>query len=204
MGKKSGGDEAKRARRDEQQRQARIREGTSRVNGIFGKNFSPDFFANRRGAFLNWATPQLDQQYGDAQKELTFSLDRSGLLDSTVRGDKVSQLQRLYDTQKQGIADKAVAEETGARNAVEDARGNLISTLNATGDAEGAASSALNRASALTQPAAYSPLSQMFGDFTAGLGAYYAQQKSQQLQQLATGGGGAQLYSPGSGSVKVT
>lgn len=264
MGKDNGSDEAAKARADEEARQARIRQGTTRINTIFdggktvtgavgagaydptktyynadGSTWAPQagalekimtggggggggrdgdhtsnpvrtifkpisdaiqfataqkkglysgattstgfndaFFNGRRDAYSNYATPQLEQQKNDAGKQLTFSLDRGGLLDSSVRGEKQSDLQRLYDTQKQAVADKALSYETTARNSVEDARANLISTLNATGDAEGASKSALARSQALSAPPAYDPLGQLFTDFTNGLGMQAAQERS--------------------------
>lgn len=232
FGGDDGSDEAAKARRAENARQARIRLGTSRVNSIFdggaygtdklaeGAAFDPNatyydgagnpltglsrrafdkrldevdgifagsksntgfddnFFAGRRQAYMDYATPQLEDQYGNAQKQLIFSLDRGGNLDSTARADKMSELQKLYDIQKQQVADKALSSETQARNSVEDARSNLISMLNVTGDAEGAASSALARSEALSAPAEYSPLSQLFVDFTNGLGTQAAQERA--------------------------
>ncbi len=164
--------------------------------------FDDNFFKSRRDAYTNYAMPQLDQQNNDASKQLTFALDRGGLLDSSVRGQKLSDLQRLYDTNKQAVADKALSYETGARNSVEDARSNLIATLNATGDAEGAASSALARSKALSAPAAYDPLGQVFTDFTNGLGIQAAQERSY------AAGGPKPLYNTGlfgtSGRVSVT
>ncbi|MCY0148306.1 hypothetical protein OEG84_11440 [Hoeflea sp. G2-23] len=178
MGGKSGGNEAALARADEQARQEKIREGTTRVNDIFGQNFNDDFFKGRRDAFLDYNTPQLENQYNDAQKQLTFSLARGGNLNSSARGEQLGKLQTLYDTNKQSIADQALQQENQARTAVEDARSNLVTTLNATGDAEGAANSALTRASALSQPGTYSPLGQLFVDFTSGLGTQAAAERS--------------------------
>lgn len=164
--------------------------------------FNNDFFDARKQAYLDYADPQLQDQYGNANRQLTFSLARSGLLDSSARGEKLGELQKLYDTQKQGIADKALSYETGARNSVEDARANLIQTLNATGDAEGAANSALARSQALSQPDAYSPLGQLFTDFTNGLGIQAAQERSY------AAGGPKPLYNTGlfsnAGRVSVT
>lgn len=202
MGKKGGGnDEAKRAREEEERRQARIRDGTKRIGDIFGKNFNDEFFDNRQKSYVDYATPQLEDQYGDAQKQSTFALARSGLLDSTVRGEKAGELQKLYDLQKQKIGDDALSYGTQARNSVEDARANLISTLNVTGDAEGAANAALTRSSALSQPVAYSPLTQLFSTFTNGLGQQAAMERS------ASYGGPAPRYNTGlfgnTGSVKV-
>lgn len=164
--------------------------------------FNNDFFDARKQAYLDYADPQLQNQYRDANRQLTFSLARSGLLDSSARGEKLGDLQKLYDTQKQAIADKALSYETGARNSVEDARANLIQTLNATGDAEGAANSALARSQALSQPDAYSPLGQLFTDFTNGLGIQAAQERSY------AAGGPKPLYNTGlfsnAGRVSVT
>jgi hypothetical protein len=175
---KKGGGEAARAREDEQARQQRIRAGTERVNSIFGENFNDDFFGGRRQAFLDYATPQLDDQFNKTQRDLTFSLARSGMLNSSMRGQRFGELQRLYDTNRQQIADQALQEETTARNAIEDARGNLISTLNATGDAEGAANSAITRATALSRPNAFSPLANLFSNFTNTLGIQAAQERA--------------------------
>lgn len=193
FGGKGGGNEAAQARADEQQRQSRIRQGTSRVNGIFDSEFNNDYFKGRKEAYLGYATPQLEDQYDKAGKELTFALARSGQLDSSVRGQKMGELQKLYDLNKQQIADQALAHEGQARSAVEDARGGLIATLNATGDAEGAANSAITRSSALSQPAAYSPLGQLFVDFTNGLGIQAAQERA----EAASGGSYRAPYNTG-------
>jgi len=166
------------ARYEEDARQQRIREGTERVNGIFEGNFNPDFFTNRKQSFLDYATPQLEDQRSAAEKELTYSLARAGTLDSSIRANKFGELQKLYDTNKQQIADKALSYETDARNNVENARSGLLSTLNATGDAEGAANSSLSRAAALSAPEAFSPLSQLFASFTSALGTQAAQEKA--------------------------
>lgn len=194
MGGKSGGGEAAQARADEEARQARIRAGTTNINSTFDSQFTDDYYKQRRNAYTNYATPQLEDQYADAQKQLTYALARGGLLDSSIRGSKLGELQQQYALQNQDIADKALASETDARNAVEDSRANLISTLNATGDAEQAASTAISRASALSQPAAYSPLASLFADFTDALGTQAALSKA---NSYAGSGTGATNYTTG-------
>lgn len=171
MFSKGGGDGgAAQARQAQQNRQNAIQGGTAQINGILDGQFTPDFYTGRRQAYLNFATPQLDDQYADARKQLTFSLDRSGLLDSSARTEKEAELQKTYDTNKRAISDRALGYENQARTAVEDARANLTSMLSATGDAGGAVSSAISRAGALSSPDAYDPIGQMFGTFTGALG----------------------------------
>ena len=174
-----GGDkEAERARKEEQARQQEIRQGTRRVNNIFDNQFDKPFFREQRRNFIDYANPQLENQYGDAQKELTFSLARGGNLDSSTRGEQVSELQKLYDLNKQKVADDARAYATTARQNVEDARSGLITTLQATGDAQGAANQAISRAGVLSQPPSYNPLTDLFAQFTSGLGTQAALEKA--------------------------
>jgi hypothetical protein len=141
--------------------------------------FGGDFYEDRAKAFVDYATPQLESQRSDAAKDLIFALTRSGNLDSSSRATKEGELQKLYDTQYQGILDQGQAYANTARTNVEDARSDLIKTLNATGDAEAASSGAINRAAALSAPDTYSPLSQLFADFTATLGTQLAMEKAE-------------------------
>ena len=194
---KSSSREADMARADEQARQAQIRDGTQRVGAIFDDQFDDNFFEQRKKAFLDFATPQLEDQYGDAQKQLTYALARGGNLNSSVRGEKSAELQKQFDLNKQQIADKALTTSTDSRNAVEDARSNLIATLSATGDAQGAANSAITRASVLSQPGSFSPLSGLFNDFTSTLGQQAALERADSLFGRGTGGAPIGRYNTG-------
>lgn len=199
---KGGGNQAGEARADEQARQARVRQGTTDINTTFDTQFNDNFFNNRKQSFLNYANPQVEDQYGGAQRELTFALDRAGLLDSSARGAKVADLQKKYDLTKQQVGDQALSYENQSKASVEDARSNLIAMLNATGDAQGAANSAITRASALTQPAAFSPLTNLFADFTSTLGTQAALEKANYYSGGQTGGRySTGLFTPSAGSV---
>lgn len=167
--------------------------------------FTPEYFDKVQQDYVNYANPQLEDQHANAQKELTFALARGGNLDSSARAQKEGELQQAFDLNKQKVADDALAYKTKSQTSVEDARANLISMLNATGDAEGAASSALARASALSAPAAYSPLSQLFADFTSTLGTQAALEKANYYSGGQTGSRySTGLFTPSSGAVKVT
>ena len=179
---------AAQARADEEARQARIRQGTESINKTFDSQFNDDYFKSRSDSFLNYANPQLNDQYTKAQKELTYALDRSGTLDSSVRAEREAELQKLYETNRRSVADQALGYGSQARNSVEDARAGLISTLNATGDATAASSQAINRAQALSQPDTYSPLAQLFTTFTSTLGQQAANERAGAMSGGAYGG----------------
>lgn len=152
-------------------------QGSEAVQGAF----TPEFYEGRKRAYVDYAMPQLDKQYGDAKDKLTFDLARSGTLNSSIRAGKDADLSSMYDTNRRAVLDEALSQTNNTRNQVEAARADLIAMLNSTGDVQSTVNSALSRAQALTQPAAYSPLSQMFGAFTSALGTQAAAERAQAL-----------------------
>lgn len=209
MAKKGGSDDAAavnaaQARQAEQERQAKIREGTARIDDLFRTNFTDDFFKKRQDAYTEFATPQLETQLADARKQLIFSLDRSKLLDSSVRASKEAELEREAGTQRQAIADKALATGNEARDAVESSRADLIKMLNSTGDVEGAVNSSLTRSAALSQPQQFSSLAPLFSNFTSALGTQAAAERAQYYSNgVVKAPFNTGLFAPSS-SVKVT
>lgn len=204
-GAKQANAEAAQARADEEARQSRIRAGTASINETLDKQFTPEFYQGRRDAYTAYATPQLQDQYKDAQEKLVFALARGGNLDSSVRADKTADLTKLYDLNAQNVATKALDYETQARNQVADARSALINELTATGNAEQASRSAVERAGALSAAPAFDPLSNIFAAFTEGLGYQAAQERAEAMS------GGAYkaryntgLFAPRGNAVSVT
>lgn len=202
-GGKGGDGGAAQARADEMARQARIREGTDKVNTMFDSQFTPEFFSGRRQAYLDYATPQLEDQYARTLKNLTYALDRAGTTDSSIRAQKLADLQKLYDTNKRQVADTALGQENAARSNIESSRNSLINQLVATANVENAVNQATNQAKILTAPEPYQPLAQLFSQFATSLGAqadaernaYYSNEKP----YYDTG-----LFKPRSNSVSVT
>lgn len=186
--KKPKDNSAAQARADEAARQEKIRQGTTNINSTFDSQFNDDYFNGRRDAFMNYANPQLADQYKKAQQDLVFALSRTGNLNSSYRAEKEAELQKLYDTNRRSVSDQALGYANTARSSVEDARSGLISTLNATADAEGAAKSAISRAQTLSQPDVYSPLAQLFTTFTNSLGQQAQYEQAGALSNGAYGG----------------
>ena len=191
FGGKSGGDDSAYYRQQEEERQARIREGTAAIDSTFGQ-FDDKFYDKQRQSFLDYAMPQLEDQRSGASRELVYSLARSGQLEGSARANLSSELQKLYDTQSQNVADQALDYENTSRTNVENARSDLVSTLNTTGDATGAANSAIARSATLSQPSAYSPLADLFGSYTNALGTSAAAERARALGW----GGGSTASSP--------
>lgn len=143
------------------------------------QGFDDDFFGGIRQGYIDFARPELDRQFNEASKQNTFNLARAGTLDSSIRSDTTGKLQEARDKSLADLFDKANEYEANARNKIEDARADLISQLQVTGDATGAANAALARAGALATPPAYSPLEQLFTDFTSTLATQAALERAE-------------------------
>lgn len=204
MGGKSGGNEAALAREEEQARQQRIREGTAKIGATFDGQFDEGFFAKRQQGYIDYAMPQVDEQKAKASKELLFSMDRAGQTEGSARADLSGELQKRYELQNQKVRDDALNYGTQARTQVEGARTDLIGMLNATGDADGAARSAIARSAALSQPGTYSPLSNLFADFTGALNTQAAAERAHYYGGAPRPTLGTGLFAPRSSAVSVT
>lgn len=160
---------ARLAREDEQAKQQRVREGMSAIEKGFS-GFNKDFFSQRAKAYTDYANPQLQTQYAKSKENLAYNLARSGLTASSEAARNVGELQRQYNLGRSTIAGEGLNQANRARQEVEQNRAELISQLNATGDARSAASNALNRAGALTSEQGYSPIGNLFEQGTGLLG----------------------------------
>ena len=150
---KGTGDLGAQARAEEDARQERIKKGKKLIMGALS-GFDDKFYADREASYVDYATPQLDDQLDDARKNLTFTLARNG---------------KQRNAAKIGIADRAKAIANQARENVERTRGELYSQLTASANPAAASNLALSRAGVLGSDPSYSPLGNIFQNVTAGL-----------------------------------
>ena len=168
MGGGGDGGAAERQRQEEEARQARIREGKAAIESKFA-GFDDDFYDSRRTSYLDYANPQLEDQFKDATRELTLALARSGLLNSSAKARRFGDLKKQYDTQARAIADKATQYENQSRSAIGAAKSDLLTQNQSLADPTLAAANAQNRAENLTKLPAFSPLGLLFAGITDGI-----------------------------------
>lgn len=161
-------DEAARQRAEEEARQGRIRAGRKKIDDTFS-SFDDTFYDKRRQSYLDYANPQLDDQYKKAVSELTLALARNSLSNSSVAARKRAELQKQQGIQARAVADKAREYEKGARSAVDMAKSDLQTQNMSLADPTLIGQSAANRAISLTDLPAYSPLGALFANATEGL-----------------------------------
>lgn len=173
--------EAAEARAREEARQARVNAGTAKIDEVFG-TFNDGFYDARRGEYLDYYQPQLDEQFQKAQEELAYAFSRNGTLNSSMAAEKQAELKSKYDVEKAGIisqADSAIGEMRSRNNSEKSA---LVAQLQATGDADRVSNEALGRTQQLfNERPSYNALGDIFGGVASAIGNYKAGQQQGQV-----------------------
>lgn len=159
--------------------------------------FDDNYYGGIRKAFTDFYLPQVDEQYDQAKRKLTYKFANTSNLDSSAGANNIANLFRDYNRERASIGDRALGAERDLRTNVEQTRGELINQLQATADPEAAATSATARAKALTTPAPYSPLGDLFQQYTGALANSVA------LQNLGYKGAGIKFPSSSSSVTTV-
>lgn len=161
--------EAAEARKREEERNGRIAAGRTGVDEQFG-GFDDTYYGGRRQSYLDFAMPQLDRQFGDANEKLLLAVaDTSGNPSGSLLNTRRQKLQDDYNMQLGQIQDQARGYETNAREGVANAKQELYGQVQATADPNAAVTAARERVGALQTAPAYSPIGNLFSTVLEGL-----------------------------------
>lgn len=155
-------------RSQEQQRQQNVTRGTGKINAAFS-GFGPDFYNQRESDYKDFYMPQVDQQAKDAGDQLTYSLARGGNLDSSTGNQQAAKLTQKINDARGSVAEGAFGAGQAAQQDIEGNRSDLIKMLEGGSNIANVANTASARAQALTRPPPYSPLTDLFANFTGQL-----------------------------------
>lgn len=160
-GRSTAKSEAERQRQEEEERQARVREGADAINSTFAQ-YDDAFYDGLSQKYLDYANPQLDDQFADAARDLRIALARNGLLQSSVNADRRAKLQEDYDTQARAVAEQARGYANDTRSNLEAVKADLLTQNQSIADPVLIANQANARAAANAELPAFSPLGQLF------------------------------------------
>lgn len=145
-----------------------------------------DAYYNKRAtAYTDFALPQLQDQYTDQNKALTYALARGGNLGSSLAASKKGVLDKDYALQQQAVYDTGQDYANKARADVASSKQNLVSLLQASADPEATANLAQSQASTLSAMPAFSPLSPVISNVAGSLGTYLSNQQTADAIQKA-------------------
>jgi len=168
LGGSRGDGGAAERRRAEEERQARIRAGAAKITDQF-KGFDDAFYDNRRNAYLDFAKPQVTDQYEDAFKQLTLALADSNLLNSSAAARRRADLLKKKGEYERQIGSKANEYANTARSQVESAKSDLRSQNMNIANPTLVAANAAQRARSLNEVPVFDPLINLFAGAAEGL-----------------------------------
>jgi hypothetical protein len=163
------------------------------------QGYGPEFFDKAYKAQLDYAMPQVDRQYADAQKSLEFALARQGLSASSQAGQLQGDLARQRELAVQGEHDKANTVRQQQMSAVEDERSSLTQMLQQTGDVQSTMNAAAARKNIIDAAPAIQEVAPLFQNATGALADMIVTPSMRAASARGTGGG----YGSGKGSGKV-
>lgn len=153
-----------------------MREGSAKIDSAFSK-FDDPYYEGVGKAYQDYYNPQLDRQYQTARDQVTYGLANSGGLDSSAGAKKFGDLTADYGIQKQQIADRAIGAQQDLKGNVERNRSELVQQLETGSGVESTGATALARAGSLSAPAQFSPLGDLFAQYTGNVAQSVALQK---------------------------
>jgi hypothetical protein len=161
-------DEYARQRAEEEARQGRITEGKAAIDAAMA-GYDDDFYAGQAQNYIDYATPQIEDQYTDAMGSLIRALSRSGMSQSSVAAKRKADLQEKLNNAQVDAARQGEAFANDTRSALAGVKNSLISQNQSLADPTLIASMAANQSNAASQLPSYNPVAQIFADATAGL-----------------------------------
>ncbi len=103
---------AREQRRDEAERQRKIKEAHQRIDEQFD-TFTPEFYSGAKESYLDYYIPQLDDQFEDAREKTVYGLSDQGLLESSVAGKRYGDMQETYNKGLDDIKSDAISYRKG-------------------------------------------------------------------------------------------
>jgi len=179
---------------EEEARQGRITQGKENIDAAFA-GYGDDFYSGVASDYMNYATPQIEDQYTDAMKNLRIALARSNQLQSSERIDRENKLKKQLAAQELAAARKGESIANAMRTNLANVKSNLLTQNASLADPTLIASTAANQIMANTQVPEYNPLTNLFANATEGL-ATQAQLEARNKNRYEM----AQLFAPSDSS----
>lgn len=153
--------------------------------------FDDSVFQKRAQAYTDFAMPQLNDQYADQSKALTYALARGGNLGSSLSNNKTAELDKDFALQKQAVYDTGQDYVNQGKADLATQKANAVSLLQASADPDAAMSVAQTASQQLSAMPAFTPLNSVVKNVASGLGTYLNNQSTADAIAKAQQGGGS-------------
>ena len=122
---KASKQQAEEARRQEEERQQRIAQGASIIDQAFA-GYDDDFFSDRYKSYVDFATPQREDNIEQGARLVAAALARQGITESSVASEKKEELAEANAAMGREIASNALRYENMARANINEAKQRLL------------------------------------------------------------------------------
>ena len=137
------------------------------------EGFQPSFYDKRAKDYVDYALPQLADQYRTNRSAILYGLENRGLGASTVSDQARAGLERTVGQGRQTIADTGQEQANQLRKDVENSRQQSIAQLYQTADPAQAFQGALRATTELQRPSTFAPIANLFSNLA---NQYYTNQ----------------------------
>lgn len=148
-------------KKQEKERKANIAAGRDKIDSAFS-NFNDGYYGGYQQDYLDFYNPQLDKQFGDTNRSLTYALAGRGLLNSSVGAESIGDLFKKYTDEKSNVTGAAQDAANSLKGNVESTKSNLYTLNESASDPQTVANRAIGEASAIAAPNSYTPLQDVF------------------------------------------
>lgn len=145
----------------EQERQDRIRQGAADINTAFQK-FDQPFYNDFQNRFLDFYTPQLDQQLADARAKISTGLADRGMLESSAGLRALGRLQDKNNIERTTLANQAIDQANQLKGQVENQKSDLYALNEASADPSRMGPLVSGAVTAFAAPQSFTPLEDVF------------------------------------------
>jgi hypothetical protein len=125
--------------------------------------FNQNFYDKAANDYINYAVPQVAQQYDTTNRDIQYGLANRGLFGSSAQSQANTNLNLAVGQQEQQIADNARTTATNLQQQVQGSEQNAINNLYQSADPAGAASQAVGTAAQFQVPQTFQPILNAFG-----------------------------------------
>lgn len=183
-------------KKQEKERKANIAAGREKIDSAFS-NFNDGYYGGYKQDYLDFYNPQLDKQFGDTNRSLTYALAGRGLLNSSVGAESIGDLFKKYTDEKSNVTGAAQDAANSLKSSVESTKSNLYTLNESASDPQTVANRAIGEASAIAAPASYTPLQDVFASALTPWATYATAANN------SARGSGSSYYRPASSSYAV-
>jgi hypothetical protein len=159
-------DEETDAENKAQLKQQQLTDATTQINNSFDQ-FDGNFYKNYGQQLMSFWQPDLDRQYGDAQRSVNYNFADTQPGGGSAPAEAMGRLKQAYDSAELSAQDNATSQSNQLHSSIEGQRSNLLSEANSSTDPGGVASSTAGQISSIPTQAPYSPLGDVFSNLTS-------------------------------------